>query len=126
MIVLVHHSYKSTTTSCGLQTSDHACSTSPAEVTCLNCRASLGLLEKTSSKAVDALFCADQRLSYRRLLAFAAATVLLFAGLVDQTAWLVVAGLFVGTEGAERVARAVLNRSPGGSAAASPERPHAH
>lgn len=48
------------------------------------------------------LFCAQNRVSYRRLLAFLVATALLMRGVIDSTVWMVVTSVFIGIEGVER------------------------
>lgn len=45
----------------------------------------------------------DERLSYRRLVAFMVATWLFREGRLDEESWFWIAALFVGSEGAQRL-----------------------
>ena len=56
------------------------------------------------------LMGAQDRISYRRLLAWVAATTLLVLGHLDPWAWVVVTGIFIGGEAAERVAMLTTRR----------------
>lgn len=61
------------------------------------------------SRLVRSLLHASDRLSYRRLLAWATATGLLLAGRLGEQGWLLVTGIFVASEVAERI---VAGRAP--------------
>ena len=58
-----------------------------------------------------ALMGTHDRISYRRLLAWTTATVLLATGHLDPWAWVAVTGIFISGDSAERVARIAAGRS---------------
>lgn len=57
------------------------------------------------------LVSAQDRISYRRLLAWATGTALLACGVLDSWAWVAITGLFIAGDSAERVARLAAGRS---------------
>lgn len=54
----------------------------------------------------------DSRISWRRLLVFAASSALLWVDKIDQDTWLWVAIAFIGGESAVRLAEAARGRRP--------------
>jgi hypothetical protein len=62
------------------------------------------------TRVLQALLAVQGRVSYRRLLAWTTATVLLATGHLDAWAWVAVTGVFIGGDAAERVARIASGR----------------
>ena len=54
---------------------------------------------------------AEDRISYRRLLAWVTGTALLACGVLDPWAWIALTGIFIAGDSAERVARIAAGRS---------------
>jgi len=62
-------------------------------------------------KLIDQLFSGDRPVSYRRLLAFAATCGLLVSGHVSESTWLYVAMIFIGVEGAQKIAEVAMAKA---------------
>lgn len=56
---------------------------------------------------IDRLLSATDRLSYRRMLAWAVTVGLFVAGLVDQTAFMTITAVFMGGEAVEKGSKAI-------------------
>ena len=61
-------------------------------------------------KALQSLFSAHERISYRRLMAFTAATGLLWAGRLDGEQWIYVCIAFIAGEAAPKMAAALKGK----------------
>ena len=62
-------------------------------------------------KLIDQLFSGDRPVSYRRLLAFAVTCGLLVSGHVSESTWLYVAMIFIGVEGAQKIAEVAMAKA---------------
>ena len=62
------------------------------------------------SKAFNGLFHAHERISYRRLMAFGAATALIWMGRIDADAWVYVCIAFIAGEAAPKMMSALKGK----------------